>query len=136
MKVESYLFFQGDCEEAFKFYERVIGGKIQAMMPREGTPAADHTPPEWQKKILHARMMVGETALMGSDAPPGSYSKPQGFSISLSLENASEAERVFQGLSENGQVQMQMAETFWALRFGMLTDRFGIPWMINCDRPA
>jgi PhnB protein len=135
-KVEPYLFFNGNCEEAFKFYESVLGAKIEAMMPHEGTPAADHTPPEWRKKILHARMKVGDTALMASDAPPSDYSKPQGFSISFSVESASEAERVFQALSEMGQVQMPMAETFWALRFGMLVDRFGIPWMINCDRPA
>ena len=136
MKVEPYLFFNGNCEEAFKFYERVFNAKIQAMMTHEGTPAADHTPPEWKNKILHARMMVGDTALMASDAPPNEYSKPQGFSISFSAQSASEAERVFQALSENAQVQMPLAETFWALRFGMLTDRFGIPWMINCDRQA
>jgi len=130
-----YLLFNGDCEAAFKFYEKVLGGKIDAMFTHEGTPAAKDVPPEWQKKILHARLLLGDRALMASDAPPGRYEKPQGFSVSLEIETPKESERVFHALSEKGTVVMPIQETFWAVRFGMLTDRFGIPWMINCSKP-
>jgi PhnB protein len=136
LHLNTYLFFNGNCEQAFKFYERATGGKIEALMTHEGTPAESHTPPEWKTKILHACIKIGDTSLMASDAPPAEYSKPQGFSVSLAIKNVAEAERVFQALSEKGTVQMPLAETFWALRFGMLVDQFGIPWMINCDRPA
>jgi PhnB protein len=136
MQVNPYLVFNGDCEVAFKFYEQVLGSKIEMMMPHEGTPMANHGPEGWNSKILHASMMVGDTRLMGSDAPPAHYKKPQGMSVSLLIEGAAEAERVFATLAENGTVTMPIGETFWALRFGMLVDRFGIPWMINCDRPA
>ncbi|MFZ1049614.1 MAG: VOC family protein, partial [Candidatus Sulfotelmatobacter sp.] len=88
-----------------------------------------------QKKILHARLLLGDRALMASDAPPGRYEKPQGFSVSLEIETPKESERVFHALSEKGTVVMPIQETFWAVRFGMLTDRFGIPWMINCSKP-
>lgn len=135
MNLSPYLLFNGDCEDAFKFYEKILGGKIDAMFSHEGTPAAKDVPPEWQAKILHARLLLGDRALMGSDAPPGRYRKPQGFSVSLEIENPEESERIFRGLGENGTVVMPIQETFWAKRFGMLTDRFGIPWMINCSKP-
>ncbi|MGB7853643.1 MAG: VOC family protein [Candidatus Sulfotelmatobacter sp.] len=135
MHLSPYLLFNGDCEAAFKFYEKVLGGKIDAMFTHEGTPAAKDVPPEWQKKILHARLLLGDRALMASDAPPGRYDKPQGFSVSLEIETPKESERVFHALSEKGTVVMPIQETFWAVRFGMLTDRFGIPWMINCSKP-
>jgi PhnB protein len=135
MNLSPYLFFNGDCEAAFKFYEKVLGGKIDAMIPHQGTPAAKDVPPEWQKKILHGRLLLGDWALMASDAPPGRYSRPQGFSVSLEIETPDESERVFHALAEKGSVVMPIQETFWAKRFGMLTDRFGIPWMINCSKP-
>jgi PhnB protein len=131
-----YLFFDGQCEAAFKFYERCLGGKIEAMIPHEGSPAADHVPAEWRAKILHARMVVGDQVLMASDAPPGRQEKPQGFSINLGLKDPAEAERVFKALAEGGSVTMPFGETFWATRFGMLVDRFGIPWMVNCEKVA
>jgi PhnB protein len=136
MRVDPYLFFAGDCEEAFRFYERVTGGKVEVLMLFEGSPAAEHAPAEWGKKILHGSMRIGNTTLLACDAPPGEYSKPQGFSICLSLDSVEETERVFHALADNGQVQMPLQETFWALRFGMFVDRFGIAWMVNCDRPA
>lgn len=135
MPINPYLFFDGQCEEAFRFYERILGGKIVAMMTHRGSPAEEHTAPEWQDKILHAYMTVGDGVLMASDAPPGDFEKPQGFSVSLGIDDPAEAERVFHGLAEGGTVQMPLGETFWALRFGMLVDRFGIPWMVNCGRP-
>lgn len=136
MQMNPYLFFDGQCEEAFKFYAKLLGGKIEAMMTHEGTPAADQVPAEWRSKIIHARLNLGGQILMASDAPPDRQQKPQGFSINISVESPAEAERLFHALEENGAVTMPIGETFWATRFGMLTDRFGIPWMINCEKAA
>jgi PhnB protein len=136
MQLNPYLTFNGQCEDAFKFYEKCLGGKIEAMMTHAGTPAEQHVPPEWRNKILHARLTVGDQALMGSDAPPGRYEQPQGFSVSLNINDPREAERIFRALSENGKVQMPLQQTFWAERFGMCADRFGIPWMVNCEKAA
>jgi PhnB protein len=134
MQFNSYLLFNGDCEEAFKTYEKIFGGRIEAMLTHEGTPASCQVPPEWQKKILHARISIGDAVLMASDAPPGRYSRPQGFSVNIGLTDIKEAERIFSALSEKAAVTMPLGETFWAHRFGMLTDRFGIPWMVNVER--
>ena len=136
MELNPYLLFNGQCEAAFKFYEKVLRGKIVAMMPHEGTPAASHVPPEWLKKIIHARLVVGDKVLMGSDAPPDRYQETKGFSISVGVDTPAEAERIFRALSENGKVQMPMEKTFFAERFGMLADQFGIPWMIICEKAA
>jgi len=135
MQINPYLLFTGQCEEAFKFYEKLLGGKIEVMMPHAGTPAESQVPPEWKKKILHARMTAPGGVLMGSDAPPGRQAKPQGFSVSISVDNPAEAERIYDSLAEGATaVTMPIQETFWARRFAMLTDRFGIPWMINCEK--
>jgi len=136
MQLNAYLTFNGQCEEAFKFYERCLGGKIVAMMPHGGTPVAEHVPAEWRNKILHARLTVGDQVMMGSDAPPGRYEEPKGFSVSVQIKDPAEAERIFQALAENGKVQMPIQQTFWAARFGMLMDQFGIPWMINCEQAS
>lgn len=136
MQLNPYLYFSGNCEEAFKFYERLLGGKIVDMMTHAGTPAEAQTPPEWANKILHARLKVGDWVLMASDAPPQHYQKPAGFSVCLQLADPAEAERIFQALAENGTVQMPLQKTFWAERFAMFVDRFGIPWMINCGQAA
>jgi PhnB protein len=136
MQLNPYLTFNGQCEAAFKFYERCLGGKIVAMMPHEGTPAAEHVPAEWRNKILHARLTVGDQVVMGSDAPPGRYEEPKGFSVSVQIKDPAEAERIFHALAENGKVQMPIQQTFWAARFGMLKDQFGIPWMINCEQAS
>jgi len=132
MKPSAYLLFNGDCEAAFKFYERVLGGKIDAMMTFGGTPMEKQVPEEWRKKIIHADMRIGDRILMGSDCPPDRYKKPQGFSVCLDgLKDTAEAERVFQALAEKGTVTMPIQQTFWATRFGMLVDQFGIPWIVN-----
>jgi len=136
MQLNPYLYFNGDCEAAFKFYEQLLGGKIEGIMNHAGTPAEQHVPAEWRDKVLHARMTVGDTVLMASDAPPGHYEKPSGFSVSIQLNDPARAERIFNALAENGKVQMPFAQTFWAERFGMCVDRFGIPWMVNCDKAA
>jgi PhnB protein len=136
MQLNPYLTFNGRCEEAFRYYEKILGGKIVAMMPHEGTPAAEHVPREWRKKIIHARLVVSDKLLMGSDAPPDRYEEPKGFSVTIGVNTAAEAERIFNALADNGKVKMPLQETFWAIRFGMLVDQFGIPWMVDCERPT
>ncbi|HZP74859.1 MAG TPA: VOC family protein [Pseudolabrys sp.] len=133
MQTNTYLLFNGTCEEAFKFYEKLLGGKIEAMLTHEGTPMENNTPAEWRKKIMHARMALGDQYLMASDAPPGYYQEPQGFSVNIAVDNVADAERIFKALAEGGNVRMALQETFWAKRFGMVTDRFGIPWMVNFE---
>jgi PhnB protein len=133
VQLNSYLTFNGDCKAAFEFYEKALGGKLEAMMTHAGTPAEAHMPPEWRDKILHARLAVGNSVLMGSDAPPDHYQKPQGFSVNIGITDPQEADRVFQALAEGGKLSMPIQQTFWARRFGMLTDRFGVPWMVNCE---
>ena len=135
LQVTPYLSFNGQCEEAFKFYENCLGGKITFMMTYGDAPGHESMPPEWTKRIMHATLAVGDRLLQGADAP-GPYEKPQGFSIALALNDAAEAERIFKALEEKGVVGMPLQETFWALRFGMVTDRFGTPWSINCEKPA
>jgi|SRR6185437_1636464 len=134
MQLNPYVHFNGNCEAAFKFYERALGGKIEAMMTYAGTPAEKDLPAEWRNKIIHARITVNGQLLMGSDAPPERYSKPQGFSVTISLKDPTKAEHIFHALAEKGQETMPIQETFWAARPGMLTDQFGIPWMINCEK--
>ena len=136
MYMNPYLTFSGNCEAAFKFYDRVLGGKIVAMMPHEGTPAAEHVPANWRSKIMHARLVVRDHILMGSDAPPERFEGMKGFSVTLGIDEPAEAERVFHALSESGTVRMPIQQTFWAARFGMLVDQFGTPWMINCEQAA
>ncbi len=136
MQINPYLTFDGTCAEAFNLYARVLGGKIETMLTHAGTPAAEHVDPEWQDKIMHARLKVGDAVLMGSDAPPQYQKKPQGMSVSLNLRDEAEAERIFNALAEEGSVTMPLQKTFWAARFAMLTDRFGTPWMINCELDA
>ncbi|HEY6346982.1 MAG TPA: VOC family protein [Bryobacteraceae bacterium] len=137
MLLNPYLMFDGQREEAFKFYEKCFGGKIIFMMRYEASPVASQTPPEVGKRILHAGLAVGDgVALEGSDAMPGQYKKQQIFAVMLRPHDSSEAERIFKALAEEGTVQIPMEETFWAVRFGKVTDRFGVPWLINCEKPA
>jgi PhnB protein len=136
MQLNPYLTFNGQCEAAFKLYEKCLRGKIEAMVSHGDSPMANQVPPEWRKKVLHARLVVGDEVLMGSDAPPERYEAPKGFSVSISVDDPAEAERIFHALAENGAVQMPLQKTFWAVRFGMLVDRFGIPWMVNCEQPS
>jgi PhnB protein len=134
VQLNPHLHFNGQCEAAFKFYEKCLGGRITFMMPHEGTPIADQVPAAWRSKILHATLKVGDEVLTGADVPADHYQKPQGFSVMLGLKDPVEAERIFQALAKSGMVLMSLQETFWAARFGMLTDRFGIPWIINCGK--
>jgi PhnB protein len=135
MKLSPYisLSFNGQCETAFKFYERCFGGKIQMMLAWGSSPMAAQAPPEWGGKILYGRITVGDTDLIGADALPQQYAKPQGFSVLLNLDEPAEAERIFHALAEGGTVQMPLQQTFWAALYGGVVDQFGMRWEINCE---
>lgn len=134
MKVTPYLFFQGTCAEALKFYEKTLGAKTEFVMHYKDMPGDMPHSDELKQKIAHVRFKIGDDVIMASDSPPERFNKPQGFDISLSIEKPEEADRIFAALSEGGTVQMPIAETFWAHRFGALVDKFGTPWMINCEK--
>jgi PhnB protein len=135
MTISPYLFFKGNCEEAMKFYAQVIGAEIDMMMRHTGTPMEEHVPAAWKEKIMHASIKLGDNWLMASDAPPDFQSDFGGFSVSYEVKTPEEAERVYNALLEGGTATMPMAETFWAHRFGMLRDKFGVPWIIGCSKP-
>lgn len=132
VELVTYLAFNGQCEEAFKHYETVFGGKILMMMRGKDMPAETPLPPDSANRIMHARLKIGGRLLMGGDNPH--YSKAQGFSVQFMADNRDEAERIFRDLSEGGTITMPMAQTFWADRFGMLIDKFGVPWMVNYEK--
>lgn len=136
MQFHTSLTFNGRCKEAFTFYERCLGGKLQTMMTYAESPMADRVPPEWGDKIIHTALKVGEAVLMGDDSPPGYYEKPAGFWVTIELKDQAEVDRIFKELSQNGRVVMPLQETFWSPRFGMVVDRFDIPWMINCEKAS
>jgi PhnB protein len=133
MQINPYLSFNGNCEEAFKFYEQTLGGKIESILTHKGAPSMGEVPAGWESKIMHARLSAGGTTIMGSDTPPAYYKEPQGMDVTINLNDPQEADRIFNALAENGKVRMPIQKTFWATRFGMLIDRFGIPWMVNCE---
>ena len=132
MRVNPYLVFNGDCADAFAFYEQVLGGNLTVQTHGQ-SPMAEQVSPEWHSRVLHARLEVGDTVLMGSDRPPDSAETPEGFSVSLQADDPAEAERIFAALADGGTTTMPIQQTFWATRFGMLTDRFGMPWMVNYE---
>ncbi|MHA6234544.1 VOC family protein [Pseudomonas mohnii] len=135
MKINPYLIFNGDCNAAFTFYAQSLPGQIEAMLTFGETPAGEHVPKDLHNLIIHTRLAVGDQAIMGSDTTPDRpVDAMSGCSISLNVDSIAEAERVFAALSEGGSVQMPLDATFWAARFGMLVDRFGVSWMINCEK--
>jgi PhnB protein len=136
VQINPYLHCNGQCEAAFKFYEKVLGAKIDGMFTFGDSPMAKEVPSDWQKKVMHARMTVNGNVLMGADASSECYQRPQDFSVSIGAKEPEEAERVFKELAQNGTVQMPIQKTFWSARFGMLADQFGIPWMVNCEQAA
>ena len=136
MKLHTYLNFGGNCEEAFRFYEKNLGGKIEMMMRYADQPDPKNVPPGTEKFVLYANMSIGETQLMGSDVPPDRFQPMRSVYLSLAVDSSEEAERIFKLLGEGGgEVFMPMAETFFAHRFGMLRDRFGTSWMILHQKP-
>jgi PhnB protein len=136
MEIAAYLNFPGQCREAFTFYAKCLGGTLGEIHTFGNSPMKDQMPPDWQDKVMHVSMTVGKNVLMGSDAAPPHFAAPQGFSVSISLSSPVEGERIFTALGDGGHVTMPFQKTFWSAGFGALVDRFGTPWMINCDMPA
>jgi PhnB protein len=136
MQSNPYLFFNGQCEAAFTFYAQCLGGKIIEKMTYGQSPMADQASPELIDRIMHSQLTIGDIVIMGADAPPEMFEQPQGFYVNLQFDNVAEAEKIYNALAENGTVRMPFQETFWAHRFAMLVDRFGTPWMINCNLPT
>lgn len=134
MKLNPHIAFGGDCQEAFEFYQRCLGGKIITMLSYGDSPMAEQAPAEWRGKILHATLAVGDSVLYGADIRPGQYTAPKGFHLTLGVSDPGEAEQVFRELSEGGSVQMPLQKTFWSAAFGVLLDRFGVSWEINCEQ--
>lgn len=134
MRLQPYLNFNGQCDEAFRLYQQVLGGTIVDCHTFGNSPMAGHYP-DWNDKLMHISMRIGDQMLLGSDAPPPHYSRPQGLRVCLDFDGVAGAERVFKALSESGQISMPFQETFWAKRFAMFADRFGTPWMVNVAKP-
>ena len=127
-----YLFYNGNCEAAFKFYEKTLGAKIELLLRNTDAPPDMPSPPERKNQVMHARLSIDGQVLMASDAPPEHFHEPKGFSVSLTVSDPKEAERKFHALCEGGSVNMPFGKTFFSKGFGMGTDQFGIPWMVNC----
>jgi PhnB protein len=136
MQTGPHLHFKGNCSEALKLYADTFGGKIEFSMTYGEAPGAEKAPPELRNQIIHARLNLGnQQFVLGMDASPEHYQVPQGFNVMAEVEKPADAERIFNILAQKGTITMPFGETFWAQRFGMVTDRFGIPWMINCAKP-
>jgi PhnB protein len=133
MQMTVYLSFKGQCEAAFKFYEQTLGGRIGLIFTYAGSPLASQVPADWQGKIMHGSLTLGDQVVMGADVTPDRYEEPKGFSLSLQIKSTADAERIFRALAKEGRVLMPLEKTFWAARFGVVVDRFGIPWLINCE---
>ena len=137
MKVQSYLTFGGRCEEALEFYKKAAGAEVTALMRWKESPDTSMKPPAgFEEKIMHANFNIGETQIMADDGMSEKAAEFKGITLSIGVSNDSEAERIFTALSAGGSVQMPLAKTFWTSSFGMFTDKFGVPWMVNVDMPA
>lgn len=132
MELGTHLVFSGQCREAFEFYARTLGGTIEGMLAYGDTPMASAVPPDWGAKIVHATLDIDGRKLMGADVLPKDYERPQGFYVLLT-EAPTEVKAIFAALAEGGSVKMPLQETFWSPAFGVVVDRFGIPWEINAE---
>jgi len=134
MQIQPYLFFDGRCEEAVAFYQGALGAEIQMLMRYKDSPEPPPpgvVPPGSENKVMHVAMRIGETIVMASDGRCSGETRFQGFSLSITVSTAADADRVFAALADGGEVDMPLAQTFWSPRFGMLTDRFGVGWMVS-----
>jgi PhnB protein len=130
MQVQPYLFFDGRCEEALEFYKKAIGAKVGNLMRWKDSPDKSMTTPGNADKVMHANFQIGDSTVMASDGRNEGKPNFQGFALSISARNEAEADKMFAALGEGGQVTMPMTKTFFSPRFGMLTDRFGVGWMV------
>ena len=129
-----YIFFNGTCAEAVKAYEKIFGAKVVMMMRNKDAPAPEARMPGSDDLVMHVRLDINGMTLLASDCPPDMAERPQGFRVMYEVKSAADGQRIFDALKDNGSVQLEYQNTFWAHRFGMCTDRFGIPWMINCEK--
>jgi PhnB protein len=136
MRINPYVDFNGQCEAAFKFYAQCLGGQVTALLRYAGSPLSEQVPASWQDKVMHATLTIDDQVIQGADVAADRYERPQGFSLTLQMRDTREAERVFNALAHSGSVVIPLAKTFWAARFGVLVDQFGIRWLINCDGSA
>ena len=137
MKINPDLMFDGNCEEAFDFYAKTLGGKGLALHRyADNADSAASVPADWRNKLMHARVEIDGVLLMGSDAPEGRRQTKGGFNVSINVAKVADGERIFKALSEGGKTIMPYSKTFWAEGFGMCVDRFGTPWMVNCEPAA
>jgi PhnB protein len=135
MQLHTYLNYGGNCEQAFRFYEKHLSGKITMLMRHGEQPGPGQVPPEWNGKVLHAHLSIAGTALLGADIPPDRFQPMRSAYLSLNVDSIEEAERIYELLSEGGQIFMPMEETFFAHRFAMLRDQFGTSWMLLHQKP-
>ena len=136
MQMSPYLSFNGQCEAAFTFYEQVLGGTPGPMFRYTGSPFAGQVSADWADKIMHGSITIAGVVVQGADVTPEQYEAPKGISLSLQIPDADEGNRVFRELAEGGRIVMPFEATFWAAGFGIVVDRFGIPWLVNCEGPA
>lgn len=133
MKVEPYLSFEGRCEEAIEFYKKALGAQVEMLMRFKDSPEPPQpgcSPPGSEDKVMHASLRIGDSRVMASDGRCGGNPSFQGFALSLDAKTEAEADRLFNALADGGQVQMPLTKTFFSPRFGMVTDRFGVMWMV------
>lgn len=138
MQFSAYLHFNGNCKQAFAYYQKHLGGEIPMSMTYGEAPGEMSLTDATRDLIIHTRLVMGDFTLMGSDYPPSAQTPipMQGFNITFNVLNTAEAERVFKALSVNGEVRQPLTETFFAHRFGMVTDQFGLPWMVIYEKTA
>ena len=135
MQLTNYLIFNGQAEAAFKFYETCLRGKVTSMTRFGEAPGCEQMPAEARDRLIHVRLEIGDQLLLGSDCPPDfPHEGTKGFAVSVQVDTQADGERIFNALKEGGTVQMPYEPTFWAARFGMLVDRFGVSWMVNCEK--
>ena len=136
MKVQAYISFHGRCEEALEFYKKSMGAEVTGLMRwKESPDAAMKPPPGFEEKVMNASLRIGDTALMADDSPGEPNAEFQGMTLAIEVADDAEAKRVFTALGQGGKVTMALMKTFWTSSFGMLTDKFGVPWMVNVAAP-
>lgn len=133
MRISTHLCFDGQCREAIRLYQRTLGGTIETMLTYGESPMASSTDPRWHDRIVHATLVLDKVELTGVDMSPGSYHRPQGFFVTLTVEGVARAKQIFEALSQGGAIHVPFEKTFWSPGFGVLTDRFSVPWEINAE---
>ena len=135
MQISPHLCFDGQCEKAFRYYQQILGGTLETMLTYGDSPMAAEFESQWHDRILHATLRLDDYELLGADLRPKDYRKPQGFCVTLTIDELPEAERVFQSLASGGEIHVPFRPVFWSAGFGVLVDQFEVPWEINCGQP-